>query len=443
MKKNKKLLVPALLLTASVLLCGCVRTVDELYQVPRRSEGYQNLQAVMDLALEGLSYSAPRSGDNQQAVQTSDLDGDGVEEILLYAKGSDEHPLKILIFAMQNGEYGLRDRLELAGSSFSQVEYVQMDGKPGMELVVGTELSDQLLGGVAVYGFGSGESVELMHTGCRRFLCCDLNEDSISDLVVLGSGQEDTVQGTVRLFSVTGEQLLPRGIARLSRPLDQMMRIMTGGLSGGQEAVFVASTVDPKTVVTDVFALVDGALTNISQSGETGTTVSTLRNNYVYGEDIDHDGEMELPSLISVKMPSTADPRRDREHLIRWYALTDRGEQITKRYTFHNYEQMWYMTLRSDTATRVCVVQEDDGSFSFLLWNEEGTELDKLWTVYVLTGDGRSALAAQENRFILMKTDSAVYAAELGPEARMVGITQEALTKAFHLIRREWKTGEM
>ena len=283
MKKNKKLLVPALLLTASVLLCGCVRTVDELYQVPRRSEGYQNLQAVMDLALEGLSYSAPRSGDNQQAVQTSDLDGDGVEEILLYAKGSDEHPLKILIFAMQNGEYGLRDRLELAGSSFSQVEYVQMDGKPGMELVVGTELSDQLLGGVAVYGFGSGESVELMHTGCRRFLCCDLNEDSISDLVVLGSGQEDTVQGTVRLFSVTGEQLLPRGIARLSRPLDQMMRIMTGGLSGGQEAVFVASTVDPKTVVTDVFALVDGALTNISQSGETGTTVSTLRNNYVYG----------------------------------------------------------------------------------------------------------------------------------------------------------------
>ena len=101
------------------------------------------------------------------------------------------------------------------------------------------------------------------------------------------------------------------------------------------------------------------------------------------------------------------------------------------------------MTLRSDTATRVCVVQEDDGSFSFLLWNEEGTELDKLWTVYVLTGDGRSALAAQENRFILMKTDSAVYAAELGPEARMVGITQEALTKAFHLIRREWKTGEM
>ena len=38
-------------------------------------------------------------------MQTADLYGDGVDECLLFAKGGDEHPLQILIFALEDDEY--------------------------------------------------------------------------------------------------------------------------------------------------------------------------------------------------------------------------------------------------------------------------------------------------------------------------------------------------
>ena len=72
-----------------LLLSGCfVKTVDELYTLPRHSDEYDNLQMAIDevMAADGCSYSAPVSGSNQQSVQLADLDGDGEEEAIVFAR---------------------------------------------------------------------------------------------------------------------------------------------------------------------------------------------------------------------------------------------------------------------------------------------------------------------------------------------------------------------
>ena len=443
MKMRRKFLTAALLLALLGTLSGCVRTVEELYRVPRRSMGYQHLEGEIDQQMEGLNFSAPRSGENQQAVQMEDLDGDGVEEVLLFARGSGDRPMTVLLFAVDDGVYHFAGKIERPGAAFYQVEYLNLDGKPGKELVVSTELNEQLPRNMAVFRMDAEGPEKMLSTECRQFLCCDLDENGSCELLVLGDSKENAACGIATLFGMTGDSLIPWGSAELSRSARDIKRIMPGGLSGGRQAVFVASAVDENTIVTDVFAVVNGWFTNVAKTSGIGTGVDTLRDCDVYSEDIDHDGEMELPSLISVKTPASMELRKHGEHLIRWYAMTEQGEQITKRYTFHNFQQHWYMTLRSDTATRVCVVEEDDGSFSFLLWNEEGTELTELWTVYVLTGDERSASAEREDCFVLLKTDTAVYEAVLSPAAGDYGILPDNLKGAFHLIYQGWKTGEM
>ena len=52
-------------------------------------------------------------------------------------------------------------------------------------------------------------------------------------------------------------------------------------------------------------------------------------------------------------------------------------------------------------------------------------------------------MAAEEGRFVLLKTDSVVYAAYLEEAGRKAGITQEHLNNSFFLIQSDWKTGEM
>ena len=77
------------------------------------------------------------------------------------------------------------------------------------------------------------------------------------------------------------------------------------------------------------------------------------------------------------------------------------------------------------------------------MWDRNYGNLEKLWTVYVLTGEDRSSAAALDGRFVLLKTDSVVYAASLEKAGERSGITQERLINSFFLIQSDWKTGEM
>ena len=441
MKRTKNPMMAALLLALSLLLTGCATTVDQMYCLPRRSERYNNLQTVMDPVMEGLQYAAPSSGQNQQSVQMADLDGDGKEEAILFARGGGEDPLKIFIFRRQAQQYSLMASIASSGTGFDQVEYVQMDGAPGLELVVGRQISDQVLGNVTVYRFAGGQAEQMMSADYRKFLVCDLDSDGLGDLLMLTGVGAEPDNAIAERYTLAGGVVQRSAEARLSRPVDQLKRIMTGKLHGGQNAVFVASTVDANTIITDVFALVDGVLTNVSLSSEAGTSVKTLRNYYVYADDIDQDGEMELPSLITMR--SALERTTAGDHLIRWYAMTPDGGEVDKLYTYHHYQEGWYLELSAQAADRICVTPVAGGCYRFGVWNKEGSELTELWTIYVLTGEDRSAVAAEENRFVLFKTDSVVWACSLEREAMELGVTQEMMIRAFHLIQSDWYTGEM
>ena len=443
MKIFKRILCGAVSAALSLTLAGCVMTVDQMYVPPRRSESYKNLQAVMDASMTDLTYSAPITGENRQSVQMADLTGDGIKEVVVFVKGSDEHPMKILIFRLINNEYEPMGVIESFGSAFDQVEYIQLDGQPGLELVVGCQVSDQVMRNLSVYRFTGGGTEQLMTVNYQKFLTLDMNEDGRGDLFVLRPGPTESDCGIVELYTAVDGAVTRSAEVSLSQSVSQLKRIMTGSLHGGERAVFVATSVDDETIVTDVYALVDGKLTNISMSNESGTSVKTVRNYYVYADDIDGDGVLELPSLIPMRGPMESRSMEEREHLIRWYALGADGSEHDKRFTYHNYLQGWYMELDGDLVTRICVIPEDTGRFSFCLWDKSMTRLEKYWTVYVLTGEDRSNVAVEDGRFVLLKTDTVAYAAYMEEAARAAGMNQESLIKRFFLIQSDWKTGEM
>lgn len=442
MKRWKNRIAAALLPALLLSLCGCAMTVDQMYVPPRRSEAYNNLQSVMDDVMGSMEYSAPLTGENQQTVQMADLTGDGVQEVILFAKGSSEKPLQIVVFQRHDEEYSVLTTIESTGTAFEQVEYVQMDGQPGLEMVVGRQVSDQVLRNVSVYRISDSGQEQLMNANYRYFLTCDLDQNGRKDLLVICPGRTETDNAIAELFTVEKDGVQRSAESVLSRPVTHLKRTATGGLHGGKAAVFVASVVDESAIITDVFALIDGVLTNVSFSNESGTSVSTLSNYYVYADDIDGDGEIELPSLVDMLSPNPME-RSVREQLIRWYAMAPDGSEVDKLYTYHNFLQGWYMELGPESAERICVVPEEGGSYSFCLWSRDGSQLMKMWSVYILTGDERSAEAVENDRFVLLKTDTVVYAGRLEEGALEYGVTREQLIESFHLIQSDWKTGEM
>ena len=438
MKKFKRL---ATLLLAAVLgLSGCgFATVEQMYALPKRSTQYHDLQNAIDSAMAGLEYAAPTSGEYQQTVQQADLDGDGEFEYLLFARGSDEKPLKILIFKRAEESYQLMETIESRGAAFQIVEYADMDDKPGVELIVGRAVADQVMGAVSVYTFASGLSEQLISVNYDEFVMCDLDSSGLSELMVIA--QSATDNAVAILYSYEDGGMVRSAEANLSAPAENIKRIMVSNLSGGVHAVYVASALAESAIITDVFALKDDAFTNVSFSNESGTSIQTLRNYYVYADDIDDDGVLELPSLMEMTV-SGQRVYTSMQYLIRWYAMTIDGGEVDKMYTYHNFDAGWYVLLGDDWAHRVLVTQ-DGSTYTFSLWDRDFTEAEKIFTVYTLSGAEREQEALEDGRFILHRTDSVIYCGSLEQAAaEEYGVTQESMADYFRFIQRDWKTGE-
>ena len=437
--KKRMVLLAAML--AAVLLPGCaLSTVEEMYALPKRSREFRELQAAIDTAMYGMTFSSPQSGENQQTVQMADLNGDGVDEYLVFAKGATEKPLQVLIFQQdETGKCRTMATIGFNGQAFEQVEYVEFDDRPGYELVVGIQVSDQVLRSVAVYSFGSGDAELLLLNSYSKMLACNLTGDR-NELMVLRPGEEETERGMAVLYGYEDGQIVRSVEKELSEHTSQIRRITTGKLQDQANAVFVTSSSGENTIVTDIFTVKDGNFTNISYSAEADTSVGTLMNYYVYAEDIDSDSVLELPGLISMK---AVDNWRDNEQkfLLRWYAMDSDGWEIDKMYTFHNYLGGWYIQLDSTWASRV-TVEQDQRSYRFYVWDESYQTAELLFTLFVFTGNDRDEVAVQDGRFALYRSEGVAYAGQLELAAPEYGITEKSLTESFHLIRQDRQTGE-
>ena len=437
MNRLKRIAAGAALTLGITMLCGCVMTVDEMYCLPRRSEGYTNLQSVMESAMGDMAFSAPISGENQQPVQMADLNGDGVEEVIVFAKGTQEKPLHIMIFSREAENYQLYAAIDTTGTAFDRVDYVQLDDAPGMELIVGRQVQNQILRSLSVYGFSGSAPERLLTAGYQRYLTCEMNGgDEKKEIVTLGPGAAETDPAAVQVYAMMRGQLALAGEARASVPMDQVKRVVSGKLSDGKRAVFVSGDLADEQIQTDVFVLSPGGVDKVTRSDGESMAVGKLDGGVILPEDIDHDGRMELPELVALHRAD----QQQQEYAIRWYTLNSQGEDATWQYTYHNFSQGWFLELDEAAVPRMCVKQDGDGQYGFYL--QEGRDLQKLWTIYVLTGQDRSAQAAQDYRFVLMKTDTVVYAGELEDAARLMGVNDEQLQQAFHLIQSDWNTGD-
>lgn len=439
--KKRTLFLMILAMTA-LLFTGCaMRTVEEMYALPKRSKEYGDLQIAVDSAMYGLTYSAPRSGDNQQTMQMADLDGDGEEEYLVFAKGASEKPLQILIFKKEaDGTVRTMETIGSNGMNFEQVEYVQFDERPGYELVIGLQVSDQVLRSVAVYSFANGDAELLLLNSYSKFLTCDLDENGRQELMVFRPGEAELERGMAVLYSTRDGQIVRSVETELSQEPSQIRRITLSNLQDGTPAVYIASSAEENTIVTDVLAMKDDILTNITMISEASTSIKTLRNYYVYGSDMDNDGVLELPSMITMKAVGEQEWSED-QFLLRWFSLNLNGWEVDKLFTFHNYVGGWYLQLDNQWASRVSVEQKED-AFIFYLWDETYQEATPLFHLYVFTGSDRDQLATEEGRFPVYRTEGVAYAGKLDVGAVDYGITEDYLIQSFHLIRQDWQMGE-
>lgn len=425
-------------------LCGCfLAPAEDLYAVPKQSDDISNLQEAIQKAMPtGAVYSPPTSGENQQAVQLVDLDGDSEDEAVVYLKTDGDLPLSLCVFDKCDGVYALVARIDGAGSAFDHAEYVQLDGIDGNEIVIGREISGQVMQILNVYALRGNTLAELCCANYAEFITADLDADGLQDVLVLRD-DGNTQNGIAEYYRWQGEQMQREREVSLSTGVSALKRIITGKMCQGVPAVFAAAEYGEGSIITDILAFRDGKFTNLCRSEEMDTSVETVRDYYVYSCDIDNDGLLELPRLSAMPELKNEESSRDRS-LIYWYNLQLDGSEDTKLITYHNYSGGWYLIVPQQLAEHLAVKRQGllGGSMGYCFVRTDGTRNDELFSVVSLTGEGAQKTAQENGWQILSQKGDTVYACRMESGAQRHDITFEDVENCFRFIHVEWKTGE-
>ena len=439
--RRRRRLCRILLLLLLPLLSGCRTTrAEELYALPRRSDIYLELQEAIEQAMGGASYEAPRSGTNLRAIQQADLDGDGRDEVLVFARAESEKPLKIHVLQQNGNEYRHLLSIDGDGAAFDAVQYVQLDGAPGMELVVSRNLTEQVTQSINVYAVRDGHAVELLSTGCNNYTLTDLDGDGLTDVFLI---RADTTRpnGIAECYRWQENELRRDVEADLSAGAESVKRIITGKLTESLSAVFVASTYDDNNIITDIYAVVDGSFRNVSQSGDSGLSTGTVRSYNVYSADLDGDGIVELPQTVALQ-PIPDDPASEGQTRVDWYNFAPDGTRVQNCTTYHNYAGGWYLRLPERWLSRLAVTgaENADGSIGVSLYQLNGQKAPALLlTVYSLPAQTAEEQAEAGSMVLLQRRGDSCFCAVPG---EALDIEVDTLIADFCLITTDATTGE-
>lgn len=447
MKKVRRVSLAVMMLVLCVMLSGClIRSAEELYALPEQSAEYRELQSVIYTQITDTQYSSPLSGTNQQPVQMADLDGDGQNEAIVFANTGGSRPLKVFIFDRINGTYQNTCVIEGDGTAFDRVEYAQLDGTGGLEIVVGRLVSNQILQSISAYSFSGGQMKELLSANYSEFVISDLDGNQNDDLFLLRLDAEART-GYGELYRCVDSEMVREPEASLSLGISAVRHINCGDLADGRRAVFVGGMLEGGGVITDIFTFrSNGRFVSISSQTDLQLSSLPVRGYSVYSADVDSDGYIELPHVVKLPGAAAVDEIEDAYYMIRWYNYEPSVGLTLKASTYHNFSGGWFLRLPDKMGRKFIVSRGTEESgvrglvFSANNGNDETGEM--MFTMYAFSGSDRNLLAGQRERFILGTKSETTFAAKLGPAAQTIGLTQEELTSMFNMIRVDWDTGE-
>ena len=454
----RRLILLCLLTVALLSLSGCYSTMDELYALPAAPEDYENLQKKINEVIDaGGEPTSPVSGDKIQSVQLQDLDGDGVQEAIAFFRMSDDTPLKIYIYRQVGEDYEQAAVIASSGTSINSIAYENLNDTPGLEIVVSWQISDKV-NFLAAYSLNlqrqPGEVVELMRVDYTDFKLMDLDQDGQTELLTLQYQAEGG--GRVDYYNFQEGALVLDSTAPLSSGAASVQERKSGALKGGLPALFITSPIpsdSENTYVTDIFAVRNGRLENITLDTKTGRSEETVRYFYnaVGCTDINGDQITEVPQpseLGEYKGSSLV----TNFWLVAWRQFSLDGTATTLYTTYYNNQDGWYFVLPDHWLGNITLSRSDmpgggERAVVFSYWKEGDVlhEPEPFLTIYKLTGTNRQQRAVLPGRFNLLPDgggeEDTIYVALLESDGWDCGLDEAGVAGRFHLIPTSWTTG--
>ncbi len=427
--------ISALMLLFILLFSGCGwETQSGLFALPELPEKQKMLLDVVSKVREGgYEYAEPLSGINRQSLQLVDVDGDAVEEGIAFLKDVfEEHHTYIYIFKNIDNRYEMVGSVSGPEKEIYSVSYSNILDNTGYEMIVEWGSAGDSEHPITVYNLDGNRIKEMLGINAIRYSISDTDNDGKKDLIAIGNGENGK---KVEIYSASEEHTFEKcGATELSKDSGGIVKIMSGKLASDINGVFIESEKDGG-IVTDVIAYKDGKYVNIIPDGVRCETKA-------FCADLNGDGTIEIPTSLALKEKELMS---DKTYF--WNAVDVNGLLLPVAFTYHDYDDGWYVSLPIAWARNIVVRRSvvDVGQVEIkFLTHEHISDSDEyleasLFSIYILNGENKEGHEAEIADFRIAEKDNSVYAAKIhSPNYLATAIDKEFIINSFNILESDW-----
>ena len=309
----KNLRIPALLLCLCILLSGCsfrLDSIDDLISpVALSGDNADVQQAVDEYCKSGYSLKIPSGGDYTTSFIFYDLNNDGINEAVAFYEPSDSvGTVNMAVISKSSDGWQVVDNIKGGGSDIICVDFcdVNNDSLPEI-LVCWSIISKSSNYNLCVYrqaDSDGGISLSKLTPSvtAEKFVCTDLNEDGVNEVLVfcLGSASSSP-KAELYSFKENSGRLI--GETKLDSSIISYSSITAGKTDQGASVFVDALKTDGQSMVTELIYWSDyyNSIVSPFYSYDTGKTADTTRKNLIRSRDIDNDKTTEIPLNVAKK----------------------------------------------------------------------------------------------------------------------------------------------
>lgn len=353
----------ALVMCAFMLftLCGCdFITADtaEMLTSPELGGDMKPIsQVIKNTAPSGYTMKYPARGDYRSAVIREDINSDGVFEAFAFYSVTDGEVITMHLNAIANrgDDWTSVAVQQIVAAGVDKIEFSDLDGDGVKEILVGWQIygtSEMQLG---VYSLGEKSITQRMLQKYTHFTVCNLDEDDRNEIFVVKVGSAEI--NSASLFALTDSGVTEISSCELDKTVNTVNTPIIASLSNGKPAIYL-DIIKGVGAVTEVLFMDNGTLVNPLFDVETGETIATLRSVSFNSNDINGDGIMEIPVQLEVPSVTYSDVN-EKLYLIQWCSFN--GESLTNQMTsMINVNDKYYFTISAKLVGNIAALKDTE-----------------------------------------------------------------------------------
>jgi hypothetical protein len=267
---------------------------DKYLALPELPLQYSALQSALDGLENENGYVSPETGAHRQPVQMVDLDGDGIQEVVVF--GLTEGGLcQVYVLREYGGIYAVSYTIEGGSPYIFEVLYpTLMDGNKAIAIAWGR--TGDLSRGVTVIAMENEHFIKVLSFSGQSYLFEDTDGDGADEIWYADRGGTAWIRSRLHRYEYReGDGFYPTGRLNLAAEASNTISLQYGLCGPNTPAVFADSyTEDGKRMVTDLVVESESGLISMTQ-GLASSAENTLRRTYALCADINGDGILEIP----------------------------------------------------------------------------------------------------------------------------------------------------